>query len=119
MKAVGITCLLLAAMPLSFGANKEMIELQRDVAQLQDQGRALQKTIDQLTVLAQQSVDSGNRNNASIAVIGSNLGDTTKKMQEGITAPLMGVQTKMDAMSEDFRNLRETVNDVSARLGKL
>ena len=119
MKAVGITCLLLATMPLSFGASKEMIELQRDVAQLQDQVRSLQKTLDQLTVLAQQAVDSGNRNNASIAVIGSNLGDSTKKMQEGITAPLMGVQTKMDAMSEDFRNLRETVNDVSARLGKL
>src|SRR5205807_1514614 len=37
----------------------------------------------------------------------------------GVSAPLMGVGTKMDAMSEDFRNVRETVNDVSARLGKL
>ena len=48
MKAVGITCLLLASMPLSFGASKEMIELQRDVAQLQDQVRNLQKKIQQI-----------------------------------------------------------------------
>lgn len=119
MKAIGITCLLLAAMPLSFGASKEMIELQRDVAQLQDQVRNLQKTLDQLTVLAQQALDTGNRNNRDLAVMQSNLGDTTKQVQQSVSAPLMSVGTKMDAMSEDFRNLRETVNDVSARLGKL
>lgn len=119
MKAIGITCVFLAAMPLSYGANKEMIELQRDVAQLQDQVRNLQKTLDQLTVLAQQALDAGNRNNASLAVMQSNLTDATKHVQEGVSAPLLGVGQKMDAMAEDFRNLRETVNDVSARLGKL
>lgn len=119
MKAIGITCVLLAAMPLSFGASKEIIELQRDVAQLQDQVRNLQKTLDQLTVLAQQALDAGNRNNASLAVMQSNLGDTTKQVQQSVSAPLANVGTKMDSMSEDFRNLRETVNDMSARLGKL
>jgi TolA-binding protein len=119
MKAVGITCLLLTAMPLAFPASKEIIELQRDVAQLQDQARNLQKTLDQLTVLAQQALDAANRNNASIAVMQSNLGDTTKGMRDTISAPMVNVGTKMDALSEDFRNLRETVADVSARLGKL
>jgi TolA-binding protein len=119
MKAIGITCVLLAAMPLSFGASKEIIELQRDVAQLQDQVRNLQKTLDQLTVLAQQALDAGNRNNASLAVMQSNLGETSKQVQQSVSAPLANVGTKMDSMSEDFRNLRETVNDVSARLGKL
>jgi TolA-binding protein len=119
MKAVCITCLLLAAMPLSFGANKETIELQRDVAQLQDQVRSLQKTLDQLTVLAQQALDAGNRNNNSLAVMQERLGDTTKSVQQSVSAPLSNVGQKMDAMAEDFRNLKETVNDVSARLGKL
>lgn len=119
MKAVGITCVLLAAMPVSFAASKEIIELQRDVAQLQDQVRNLQKTLDQLTVLAQQSLDASNRNNAAIAVMQSNLGDTTKGMRDSISAPLASVSTKMDTMSEDFRNLRESVNDVTARLNKL
>src|SRR5437016_6766771 len=61
MKLAGITCVLLAVAPLSFGANKETIELQRDVAQLQEQVRALQKTLDQLTVVAQQALEVGNR----------------------------------------------------------
>ena len=61
MKVLGITCVLLVSMPLSFAASKEIIELQRDVAQLQDQVRSLQKTLDQLTVLAQQTVDAQTR----------------------------------------------------------
>ena len=119
MKAIGTICVLLASMPLSFGASKEIIELQRDVAQLQDQVRNLQKTLDQLTVLAQQALDANNRNNAALAVMQSNLGDTTKNVRESVSAPLAAVGTKMDTMSEDFRNLRETVADVSGRLGKL
>lgn len=119
MKAVGIICILLATMPLSFAASKEIIELQRDVAQMQDQIRNLQKTLDQLTLLAQQALDAGNRNNRDLAVMQSNLGDATKRVQEGVSAPLMGVGQKMDAMSEDFRNLRETVNEVNSRVGKL
>lgn len=119
MKVLGITCVLLAAMPLSFGANKETIELQRDVAQLQDQVRALQKSLDQLTVLAQQSLDAANRSNTAIAVMQSNQSDTTKRLQETVAGPAMNVGTKIDAMSEDFRNLRETVNDIGARIGKL
>src|SRR5690349_10334091 len=119
MKAVGIICILLATMPLSFAASKEMIELQRDVAQLQDQVRNLQKTLDQLTVLAQQAIDAGNRNNRDLAVMQNNLGETTKNVRESVSAPLMGVGQKMDAMSEDFRNLRETVNEVNSRVGKL
>lgn len=119
MKTIGVTCILLAAMPLAFGASKEIIELQRDVAQLQDQVRNLQKTLDQLTVLTQQAVDAGNRNNASIAVMQSHLGDATKQMGQSVSVPLMNVGTKMDSMAEDFRNLKETVTDLSGRLGKV
>ena len=119
MKLAGITCVLLAAMPLSFGASKEIIELQRDVAQLQDQVRTMQKTLDQLTVLAQQALDVGNRSNTSLAVMESKLTDTTKSMRDGVSAPLMSVGTKMENMSEDHRNLRETVTDLASRMGKL
>jgi len=119
MKFISITCVLLASMPLSFAASKEIIELQRDVAQLQDQVRNLQKTLDQLTVLTQQALDASNRNNESLAVMRSNLTDTTKGVRDSISAPIAAVGTKMDTMSEDFRNLRETVNDLGARMGKL
>ena len=118
MKLAGITCVLLAAMPLSFGASKEIIELQRDVAQLQDQLRTTQKTLDQLTVLTQQALDVGNRSNTSLAVMESKLTDATKRVQDGVSAPLMSVGTKMENMSEDYRNLRESVTDLASRTGK-
>src|SRR5579872_4743049 len=52
-------------------ASKEIVELQRDVAQLQDQVRTLQSAFDikigALTVLVQQSVDAANKANTAIA----------------------------------------------------
>lgn len=119
MKLAGITCILLAAIPVSFAASKEIIELQRDVAQLQDQVRAMQKTLDQLTLMTQQALDVGNRSNTSLAVMDRALTETTKSMQQAISAPIMNVGTKVDNLSEDYRNLRETVNDLAARMGKL
>jgi len=119
MKFIGISCLLLASMPVSFAASKEIIELQRDVAQLQDQVRSLQKTMDQLTVLVQQSLNSGDKTNTSLAVMQSNLNDAIKRQQDSVTTPVVNLGTKVDQMSEDFRNLRETVNDLGARMGKL
>ena len=41
------TILLFALSPFAFGASKEIMELQRDVAMLQDQVRNLQSTLDQ------------------------------------------------------------------------
>jgi len=119
MKLARITCVFLAAMPLSFGASKEIIELQRDVAQLQDQVRAIQKSLDQLTLLTQQALDLGSRSNTSLAVMDRALSETTKQMQQAISAPIMSVGTKVDNLSEDYRNLRENVNDLGARMGKL
>ncbi len=119
MKIVGVICLLLASLPASFAASKEMIELQRDVSQLQDQVRTLQKSLDQLTVVVQQTYNTGDKANTSIAVMQNNLSDAIKRVQEMVAQPVLGLSTKVDAMSEDFRNLRETVNDLNTRIGKL
>jgi len=119
MKLARITCILLAAVPLSFGASKEIIELQRDVAQLQEQVRSLQKAIDQLTVVAQQALEVGNRSNTSIAVMDRTLSEATKRVVDGMQQPITSLGAKVDTLSEDYRNLRENVNDLSSRMGKL
>jgi TolA-binding protein len=119
MKLARITCILLAAIPVSFGASKEIIELQRDVAQLQEQVRSLQKAIDQLTVVAQQALEVGNRSNTSIAVMDRTLSEATKRVVDGMQQPMTSLGAKVDTLSEDYRNLRENVNDMSSRMGKL
>jgi tol-pal system protein YbgF len=109
--------------PLSFGANKDMQELQRDVAMLQDQVRNLQSSVDMkvaaMQALVQQTLDSVNRTNTAVAVMENRFGDAMKQQQQSVTAPVLSVTQKLDQMSEDFRAVRESVLDMNTRMGKL
>ena len=111
------------AVPCALGASKETIELQRDVAQLQDQVRTLQRALDEkvaaLQTLSQQVLDATNRTDRNLAVMQSRFGDTIKQQQDAVGAPLANVGVKLDQMSEDFRAVREAVLDMNSRLGKL
>src|SRR5207302_2039692 len=105
--------------PLLFAANKEMIEVQRDLATLQDQVRTLNDKITTLSAVLQQALENTKQSNTSIAVMQSNFQDTLKRQQEGVAAPVAAVGAKIDQMSEDFRAVRESVLDMNSRLGKL
>jgi TolA-binding protein len=112
-----------ALSPFAFGASKEIMELQRDVAMLQDQVRTLQSALDQkvgsLLTLAQQTADSVNRTNTAVAIMQSSFNDTMKQQQQNLSAPVASVATKLDQMSDDFRAVRESVLDMNTRMGKL
>ena len=112
-----------AATPLVFGASKEIVELQRDVALLQDQVRTLQRSVDEkvssLQTLLQQTLDASNRTNTAIAVMQDRFNDALKQQQQSVTGPVASVGTKLEQMSEDFRAVRETVLDMNSRMGKL
>ncbi|MGI8746448.1 MAG: tetratricopeptide repeat protein [Bryobacteraceae bacterium] len=109
---------ILAACPL-FAANKEMVELQRDVASLQDQVRSVNDKLIALTSLVQQAVENTRQSSTAIAVMQSNFADTLKRQQEGVVGPVVTVGTKLDQMSDDFKAVRESVLDMNSRLGKL
>ena len=106
-----------------FAASKEIIELQRDVAQIQDQLRNLQRSQDEklsaLTVLVQQALDAANKANTSVAVLESGIRQNLKDQEKSVVAPVAGVGLKIDQMTTDFQSLRDSVADVSARMGKL
>jgi TolA-binding protein len=112
-----------ALSPLAFGASKEIMELQRDVALLQDQVRTLQSALDQkvatILALTQQTLDSVNRTNTAVAVMENRFNDTMKQQQQSLTGPVANVGQKLDQMSEDFRAVRESVLDMNTRMGKL
>jgi TolA-binding protein len=118
-----LTILLLALSPLAFGASKEIMELQRDVAMLQDQVRNLQSTLDQkvaaIQTLTQQTLDSANRTNTAVAVMENRFEETMKKQELSLNAPVANVGQKLDQMSEDFRAVRESVLDMNTRMSKL
>ena len=115
--------LLVLAPALSFAASKETQELQRDVAQLQDQVRQLQQSQDKqltvLTTLVQQSVDAANRANTAVAVIQSNLQQNLKDEESKVVPAMVGVNSRLDNLSNDMRTMQQAVSDLTTMLSKL
>ena len=117
------TLVFLALAPFAFSASKEIQELQRDMAMLQDQVRTLQRAQDEkfagMQALVQQTLDSVNRTNTALAVMENKFNETMKQQQLSVSAPVASVGQKLDQMAEDFRAVRESVLDMNTRMGKL
>jgi len=118
-----IVLVFLAAAPLSFGASKEIQELQRDVSILQDQVRTMQKDFGEKLVtmqtLVQTTLDGVNRTNNLVNVMENRFNDAMRQQQQAVGAPVQAVGQKLDQMSEDFRAVRESVLDMNTRMAKL
>jgi TolA-binding protein len=119
MRFFRLATLVLCGAALCFGASKEMVELQRDVALLQDQANRIQRTLDEklaaLQVLLQQTQENSSR--AAISVQNMQT-DIASKVGEQMR-PLLGVSQKVDSMQEEMRGLKDSMSDLSARLDKL
>jgi len=104
-------------------ASKEIQELQRDIAQLQEQMKQLQQAQDKnfaaITVLTQQALDASNRANTAVAVIQSSIQQSLKDQQEKVVAPVVGLSTRMDSMSNDFRQVTQAIADLNSLVSQL
>ena len=114
--------LFLSAFP-AFSQKEKIAEIQRDVLLMQDQIRSLQRSQDEkmaaLQVLVQQILDSANKANTAVAVLDSAMRDRLKEQEKLLVAPIAGVGAKVDTMANDFAGVRESVTDLSSRMGKL
>lgn len=114
---------LLICPSLTFAASKDMVELSRDVALLQEQVRSLQRSQDEklsaIQVLLQQALDAANKANTSVAVLQNNLQQTSKEQQSKVVTTVIDLSTKMDSMTTNFSALQEYVSDISSQVGKL
>jgi len=124
MRRVGLLAGLLAVFPLWGPAQrKEYIDLQREVAQLQEQVRTLQRTLDEkmaeVKVLAQQALDNTAKANTAMAVLDAGVRDRLKEQAASLVGPVASIGTKVDQMASEFQGLKTAVEDVNARLGKL
>jgi TolA-binding protein len=107
----------------AFAASKEMQEMQRDIAQLQDQLRALQSSQDQklATILAisQQALDAANKANTSVAVLSSTVNQTLERELSQKMAPIAGLAAKADNTNNDVSELRNSVTEIVSTMNKL
>src|SRR5215469_12293163 len=100
MTSRSLSVLALLALPIMApAASREIQELQRDIAMLQDQVKALQRSQDDkmmaltekltaLQVLSQQSLDAANRANTGVAVIQNGSSQNLKDLEGKVVAPV-------------------------------
>jgi tol-pal system protein YbgF len=114
---------LVASPTLAFAASKEIEELQRDVAQLQQQVRDLQRSQDEkfaaLQVLVQQAVDNASKANTAVAVIQSGFQQNIRDTETKVVAPVVGLASRMDQVSNDVRTVEQAVSDLTGLVSKL
>lgn len=114
---------LLSTAALTAAPAREIVDLQRDVAALQEQVRTLQRTLDErmasLATLVQQNLDTSGKSNTSLAVLENSLRDRLAEQQKTLVAPVAGMAAKMDQMASEFSAVRESVADLSERMNKV
>lgn len=107
----------------AFPASREQQEMQRDIAQIQDQVRALQSSFDQklaaLQTLVEQALEAGNKANTGVSVLGSSVTQTIEREMSNRLTPVVGVASKVDNLSNDMSEVKNSLADVTTQLNKL
>jgi TolA-binding protein len=132
MKASRLLLLSIALSPaILLGQKKEdILSIQRDVANMDEHVKQLQKTVDEkmaaLLALVQQSIDLSNKTAAAMTAMQHNVDQKLAEQQTKLVAPVATLGTKVDEMSGDFRSVRENVatlvrhmNDLDTKIGDI
>ncbi len=108
---------------VTFAASKEQQEMQRDIAQLQDQVRAIQSTLDQrlasMQTLLEQSLEAGNRNGKDLSVLGASVKDMLDRQLRDALRPIAGLTAKMDNLNNDSSEVRSSLTDLNAQMNRV
>lgn len=118
-----LVCLLIAVPMLAPAASKEILELQRDIAQLQQQIKDLQRSQDEkfaaVTELARQSIEAANRANTGVAVITSNIERNLRDQTDKVATPVQGLSSRLNEMGGELRTLTQAVGDLTQLMARL
>ncbi len=115
--------LLIVSPSLGFAASKEIQELQRDVAILQDTVKQLQQSQEKqfaaLSTLVQQSLDAANRADKDVAVIQSGFQQNGNQLKNEVVAPVVGLSTRMDQVTSSVSTLQQAVSDLTSAINRI
>lgn len=123
MRSIALfTLVSVLAVPV-FAQKDKILEIQRDVALLQNEVRSMKSSMDEkfaaLNVLIQQSLDTANKSNTALAILDKTMGDKLKEQQTSLNGPVAGVNTKVDQMTTEFALMKESVAELSELIKKL
>lgn len=106
-----------------FAQKDKILEIQRDVALLQNEVRSMKSSMDEkfaaLNVLVQQTLDTSNKSTTALAILDKTISDKLKEQQSSLNAPVAGVNTKVDQMTTEFALMKESVGELTELIKKL
>src|SRR3954468_21663380 len=98
-------------------------EISRDVAQLQQQVKDIQASVDrqlaELKTLVQQSIDNSRQANTSVAVLDSGIRARINEQMKNLVGPVAGLNGKLEQMTSEFQSVRNSVDDLTSRMKRL
>ncbi|HUS07099.1 MAG TPA: tetratricopeptide repeat protein [Bryobacteraceae bacterium] len=94
-------------------------ELQRDVAQQQDDIRRLDKSITTLTEMVRQILERVDNTNKGLAVLENGMRDRLSEQSKNLVGPVAGLNSKVDQMTTEFQSVRVSMDDLTSRMKKL
>jgi TolA-binding protein len=113
----------MATPAFAFAASKEIMELQRDVANLQDMVKQLQQAQDKqfaaLGEMVRQSLEAATRANTAVAVIQSGFQQSGNQLKNDVVGPVVGLSTRMDQVTNSVGALQTAVSDLTSALNRI
>jgi tol-pal system protein YbgF len=115
--------ILIAALPVWGAVSKEMQELQRDVALLQDLVKSLQLSVNErLTSLeahVKTSGDAASQAVAAVAAVQRSLDQLKRDEDAKLVTPMAGLATRMDQTTGALTTMQQAVTDLASSMSKL
>lgn len=103
--------------------DKEIVRLQRDVALLNEDVRALQRSLDErmgaMTALVRQTLDRVNEVHTANTVMQSAITNQLRQQEKNVTVPAATLGVKLDRMTTDSLAAREAIDELGASLKRL
>lgn len=128
--ALACLCVFLSGAPAAPAADKDVIELQRQVANLSDQVRTLQTALGVLQsavdskmgaqgALLQQALDGVNQLRTDNAVAIKTMASQLNNEEQKVAVPVAALNAKIDQMIVSFSAAQDNISDMNSRLGRL
>lgn len=117
---IGLALVWLMLPAVAPAQKREITEMNRDVALLQEEVRSMKKAdedrFNAIDAALKQILDQINSGNRQVTGLDKNFRDV---MNKGVANQVIAVGTKVDALGEDFKYVKENVSEVIERLGKI
>lgn len=102
---------------------EDIVAIQRDLANLEDQVKQLQRAQDEkmaaLQGMLQQSVDAAGHVNTGLVTIQKEIDARLNDQQSKLVAPVATLGAKIDQMADDFRSASVNIADLVRKMDKL